>query len=143
MWLHILEAFSPPSLPSFLFFSFPPPHKISKIFHSFYGKTNESWFVKVIRRKLVHVQTPATTTEGNIGPDAVHLLAIKEVRCFAFPIHIFFSSSRSNIICNILLLPIDVKLRFAACLCCLFASRVVCWKMVRFCLGLHLLTALH
>ncbi|XP_047949735.1 DNA mismatch repair protein MSH7 isoform X2 [Salvia hispanica] len=34
----------------------------------------------VIRRKLVHVQTPATTIEGNIGPDAVHLLAIKEGR---------------------------------------------------------------
>ncbi|XP_042066393.1 DNA mismatch repair protein MSH7-like isoform X1 [Salvia splendens] len=34
----------------------------------------------VIRRKLVHVQTPATTSEGNIGPDAVHLLAIKEGR---------------------------------------------------------------
>ncbi|KAG6424168.1 hypothetical protein SASPL_114581 [Salvia splendens] len=34
----------------------------------------------VIRRKLVHVQTPATTIDGNIGPDAVHLLAIKEGR---------------------------------------------------------------
>lgn len=32
----------------------------------------------VIRRKLVHVLTPSTTSEGNIGPDAVHLLAIKE-----------------------------------------------------------------
>ncbi|KAL1563396.1 Mismatch repair protein msh3 [Salvia divinorum] len=32
----------------------------------------------VIRRKLVHVQTPATASEGNIGPDAVHLLSIKE-----------------------------------------------------------------
>ncbi|KAG8367410.1 hypothetical protein BUALT_Bualt16G0069000 [Buddleja alternifolia] len=32
----------------------------------------------VIQRKLVHVLTPATTSEGNIGPDAVHLLSIKE-----------------------------------------------------------------
>ncbi|PIN11346.1 Mismatch repair ATPase MSH6 (MutS family) [Handroanthus impetiginosus] len=32
----------------------------------------------VIQRKLVHVLTPATICEGNIGPDAVHLLAIKE-----------------------------------------------------------------
>ncbi|KAH6803228.1 MUTS-like protein 7 [Perilla frutescens var. frutescens] len=32
----------------------------------------------VIQRKLIHVHTPATTSEGNIGPDAVHLLAIKE-----------------------------------------------------------------
>ncbi|XP_022882429.1 DNA mismatch repair protein MSH7 isoform X2 [Olea europaea var. sylvestris] len=31
----------------------------------------------VIQRKLVHVLTPSTT-ESNIGPDAVHLLAIKE-----------------------------------------------------------------
>ncbi|XP_047249781.1 DNA mismatch repair protein MSH7 isoform X2 [Capsicum annuum] len=32
----------------------------------------------VIRRKLVHVLTPSTTSEGNFGPDAVHLLAVKE-----------------------------------------------------------------
>ncbi|KAK3041651.1 hypothetical protein RJ639_001461 [Escallonia herrerae] len=32
----------------------------------------------VIQRKLVHVLTPSTTSDGNIGPDAVHLLAIKE-----------------------------------------------------------------
>ncbi|KAJ7969630.1 DNA mismatch repair protein [Quillaja saponaria] len=32
----------------------------------------------VISRKLVHVVTPSTTVDGNIGPDAVHLLAIKE-----------------------------------------------------------------
>ncbi|XP_031269580.1 DNA mismatch repair protein MSH7 isoform X2 [Pistacia vera] len=32
----------------------------------------------VIPRKLVHVVTPSTTVDGNIGPDAVHLLAIKE-----------------------------------------------------------------
>ncbi|KAK8597823.1 hypothetical protein V6N13_095220 [Hibiscus sabdariffa] len=32
----------------------------------------------VIRRKLVEVITPSTTVDGNIGPDAVHLLAIKE-----------------------------------------------------------------
>ncbi|OIT00388.1 PREDICTED: DNA mismatch repair protein MSH7 isoform X1 [Nicotiana attenuata] len=32
----------------------------------------------VIRRKLVHVLTPSTGSEGNIGPDAVHLLAVKE-----------------------------------------------------------------
>ncbi|KAL8507194.1 hypothetical protein ACS0TY_017922 [Phlomoides rotata] len=32
----------------------------------------------VIRRKLINVLTPATTSEGNIGPDSVHLLAIKE-----------------------------------------------------------------
>ncbi|KAK3034368.1 hypothetical protein RJ639_032266 [Escallonia herrerae] len=33
---------------------------------------------QVIQRKLVHVLTPSTTSDGNIGPDAVHLLAIKE-----------------------------------------------------------------
>ncbi|KAE8735369.1 DNA mismatch repair protein MSH7 [Hibiscus syriacus] len=32
----------------------------------------------VIRRKLVEVITPSTTVDGNIGPDSVHLLAIKE-----------------------------------------------------------------
>ncbi|XLU58474.1 hypothetical protein S245_053122, partial [Arachis hypogaea] len=32
----------------------------------------------VIQRKLVQVITPSTTVEGNIGPDANHLLAIKE-----------------------------------------------------------------
>ncbi|KAG9140348.1 hypothetical protein Leryth_018517 [Lithospermum erythrorhizon] len=35
----------------------------------------------VIQRKLVHVLTPSTTSEGNIGPDAVHLLVIKEDCC--------------------------------------------------------------
>jgi hypothetical protein len=34
---------------------------------------------QVIQRKLVQVVTPSTTSDGNIGPDAVHLLAIKEV----------------------------------------------------------------
>ncbi|KAJ8568890.1 hypothetical protein K7X08_032587 [Anisodus acutangulus] len=32
----------------------------------------------VIHRKLVHVLTPSTTSEGNIGHDAVHLLAVQE-----------------------------------------------------------------
>ncbi|XP_050218036.1 DNA mismatch repair protein MSH7 isoform X2 [Mercurialis annua] len=32
----------------------------------------------VIARKLVQVVTPSTTSDGNIGPDAVHLLAINE-----------------------------------------------------------------
>ncbi|GAV79508.1 MutS_V domain-containing protein/MutS_I domain-containing protein/MutS_II domain-containing protein/MutS_III domain-containing protein [Cephalotus follicularis] len=32
----------------------------------------------VISRKLVNVITPSTTIDGNIGPDAVHLLALKE-----------------------------------------------------------------
>ncbi|XP_043702329.1 DNA mismatch repair protein MSH7 [Telopea speciosissima] len=32
----------------------------------------------VIQRKLVNVITPSTTIDGNIGPDAVHLLALKE-----------------------------------------------------------------
>ncbi|KAF5748604.1 putative DNA mismatch repair protein MSH6-2 [Tripterygium wilfordii] len=32
----------------------------------------------VISRKLVHVVTPSTIVDGNIGPDAVHLLALKE-----------------------------------------------------------------
>ncbi|CAM8914652.1 unnamed protein product [Rhodiola kirilowii] len=32
----------------------------------------------VIQRKLVRVLTPSTLVDGNIGPDAVHLLAIKE-----------------------------------------------------------------
>ncbi|XP_010527197.1 PREDICTED: DNA mismatch repair protein MSH7 [Tarenaya hassleriana] len=34
----------------------------------------------IIPRKLVQVVTPSTASEGNIGPDAVHLLAIKEVQ---------------------------------------------------------------
>ncbi|XP_072964211.1 DNA mismatch repair protein MSH7 isoform X1 [Typha angustifolia] len=32
----------------------------------------------VIQRKLVHVSTPSTVVDGSIGPDAVHLLALKE-----------------------------------------------------------------
>ena len=35
---------------------------------------------QVIQRKLVHVVTPSTACDGNIGPDAVHLLSVKEVR---------------------------------------------------------------
>ncbi|CAA0383549.1 unnamed protein product [Arabidopsis thaliana] len=34
----------------------------------------------IIPRKLVQVLTPSTASEGNIGPDAVHLLAIKEIK---------------------------------------------------------------
>ncbi|KAL6627315.1 hypothetical protein ACP70R_031041 [Stipagrostis hirtigluma subsp. patula] len=33
----------------------------------------------VIQRKLVHVSTPSTAVDSNIGADAVHLLALKEV----------------------------------------------------------------
>ncbi|WVZ72571.1 hypothetical protein U9M48_021006 [Paspalum notatum var. saurae] len=33
----------------------------------------------VIERKLVHVSTPSTVADSNIGTDAVHLLALKEV----------------------------------------------------------------
>nr|CAD1843050.1 unnamed protein product [Ananas comosus var. bracteatus] len=32
----------------------------------------------VIQRKLVHVSTPSTLVDGSVGPDAVHLLALKE-----------------------------------------------------------------
>jgi len=42
---------------------------------------------QVVRRKLVQVVTPSTNVDGNIGPDAVHLLAIKEVlisHCYSF-----------------------------------------------------------
>ncbi|KAL0552823.1 hypothetical protein IC582_011950 [Cucumis melo] len=35
----------------------------------------------VIPRKLVQVTTPSTKADGDIGPDAVHLLAIKEESC--------------------------------------------------------------
>ncbi|XP_022157567.1 DNA mismatch repair protein MSH7 isoform X2 [Momordica charantia] len=35
----------------------------------------------VIPRKLIQVVTPSTKVDGDIGPDAVHLLAIKEVSC--------------------------------------------------------------
>ncbi|XP_077212403.1 MUTS homolog 7 isoform X2 [Tasmannia lanceolata] len=35
----------------------------------------------VIQRKLVNVLTPSTTIDGNMGPDAVHLLALKEGNC--------------------------------------------------------------
>lgn len=33
----------------------------------------------MIPRKLVNVITPSTAADENVGPDAVHLLAIKEV----------------------------------------------------------------
>ncbi|XXG56105.1 hypothetical protein AAC387_Pa03g3608 [Persea americana] len=35
----------------------------------------------VIQRKLVNVYTPSTTVDGNMGPNAVHLLALKEENC--------------------------------------------------------------
>lgn len=35
--------------------------------------------LQVITRKLVQVVTPSTTVDGDVGPDAIHLLAIKEV----------------------------------------------------------------
>lgn len=35
----------------------------------------------VIQRKLISILTPSTATDDNIGPDAVHLLAIKESSC--------------------------------------------------------------
>ncbi|XP_033137128.1 probable methyltransferase PMT23 [Brassica rapa] len=35
---------------------------------------------RIIPRKLVQVLTPSTASEGNLGPDPVHLLAIKEVK---------------------------------------------------------------
>ncbi|PWA57243.1 MUTS-like protein [Artemisia annua] len=38
----------------------------------------------VIQRKLVNVLTPSTLIHGNIGPQAVHLLALKEVKAFGF-----------------------------------------------------------
>jgi hypothetical protein len=34
---------------------------------------------QVIERKLVNVSTPSTAADSNIGADAVHLLALKEV----------------------------------------------------------------
>ncbi|XAR53316.1 hypothetical protein NMG60_11021836 [Bertholletia excelsa] len=37
--------------------------------------------VSVIQRKLVSVLTPSTIVEGNIGPDSVHLLTIREGNC--------------------------------------------------------------
>lgn len=40
--------------------------------------TLNAWF-QIIQRKLVQVVTPSTNIDGNIGPDAVHLLSIKEV----------------------------------------------------------------
>lgn len=35
--------------------------------------------LQVIMRKLVQVVTPSTNVDDNIGPNTVHLLAIKEV----------------------------------------------------------------
>ena len=35
--------------------------------------------MQVIQRKLVNVLTPSTLIHGNIGAQAVHLLALKEV----------------------------------------------------------------
>ncbi|KAE8682862.1 DNA mismatch repair protein MSH7 [Hibiscus syriacus] len=40
--------------------------------------TNNTGLFQVIQRKLIEVITPSTMVDGNIGPDAVHLLAIKE-----------------------------------------------------------------
>lgn len=46
---------------------------------------------QVIQRKLIKVVSPATNDE-NIGPDAVHLLAIKQVNIFYVEgfLHLFF-----------------------------------------------------
>ena len=56
-----------------------------------------SWLIinvefQVIQRKLVQVVTPSTTTDRNMGPDAVYLLAIKEV-CNDYRLTIFFCSN--------------------------------------------------
>lgn len=43
---------------------------------------NANFELQVIQRKLVSVLTPSTAANDNIGPDAVHLLALKEVGTF-------------------------------------------------------------
>lgn len=39
---------------------------------------------QIIQRKLVRVVTPSTNLDGNIGPDAVHLLSVIEVFSYLF-----------------------------------------------------------
>lgn len=61
--------------------------------------------LQVIPRKLVQVVTPSTTTDGNIGPDAVHLLAIKEV-CNALIFYFLFLNVHAKYaFCNFLAIP--------------------------------------
>lgn len=62
--------------------------KLLFVHHGIEWFDNEKYWFQVIRRKLVHVLTPSTTSEGNIGPDAVHLLAVKEVSIFLNKIEI-------------------------------------------------------
>ncbi|XP_068652588.1 DNA mismatch repair protein MSH7 [Aristolochia californica] len=42
------------------------------------GQAKARGAASVIQRKLVHVYTPSTAVNGTMGPDAVHLLALKE-----------------------------------------------------------------
>jgi hypothetical protein len=52
--------------------------------------------LEVIQRKLFQVVTPSTTTDGNIGPDAIHLLAIKEV-CLLLVSYVLLCTNRMSI----------------------------------------------
>lgn len=66
---------------------------------------------QVIQRKLVHVVTPSTASDGNIGPDAVHLLSVKEV-CMLFywlPINIslFYKKIKILVYCSTVLVLVS------------------------------------
>lgn len=63
-----------------------------------------NFWLQVIPRKLVQVVTPSTTTDGNIGPDAVHLLAIKEV-CDVLNFSTILSVVAYLVFCHLLCLP--------------------------------------
>ena len=57
--------------------------------------------LEVIQRKLFQVVTPSTTTDGNIGPDAVHLIAIKEV-CLLLVSYVLLCTKRMSIFDSVL-----------------------------------------
>lgn len=54
-----------------------------------HGLTHAAW-LQVILRKLHQVVTPSTNVDGNIGPDANHLLAIKEVLTYRCCLVVYF-----------------------------------------------------
>lgn len=77
------------------------------------GLTSNIGF-QVIQRKLVQVVTPSTATDGNIGPDAVHLLAIKEV-CLLLVSHVHICTNRMSILVCVLNSDFPVYMKGNAC----------------------------
>ena len=83
--------------------------------------------LQVVQRKLVQVVTPSTNVGGNIGPNAVHLLAIKEVCTSHFYLVI-------HLLCSIIVMY-DGELN-------VFYRRTVAWIMVQLCMDLLLFIVL-